>query len=320
VCAQALTRELAERLAALPLACLTREYPNKLDHVMHGPADVASPRALHPAFYGCFDWHSAVHGHWTLARLVNVAGQIAGVAALFDATLTAANLEIETAYVKREPGFERPYGWAWLLALAGELADTRWAAAIAPLADAIAARFTAYLPRLRYPVRAGTHANTAFALGLVFDARADLAGVIRERAIGYYGEDVAALAVEPSGEDFLSPALVEADLMRRVLPPAQFATWFAKFLPAVELRPAIVGDRTDGKLAHLDGLNLSRAWCLHALAAALPDRADLAEAAECHATAGLANVATGNYAGEHWLATFATYLVTSAAERRADTA
>ncbi len=318
---------LASKLASMPLAHLRRELPHKLDHLVLADADLRRPRDLHPAFYGCFDWHSAVHGHWMLARLARTVPGLpehGPIHALFDETLTVANLVVEAAYFDNRPSFERTYGWAWLLELARELAGTRWAPAMEPLVEAIVAGYRSFLPKQTYPIRTGVHANTAFGLSLALDwARAashrQLEGMIIERARWYYGSDENVPAAwEPSGEDFFSPALIEADLMRRVLAPDELATWLLKFLPELpaSLRtPAIVSDRTDPKLAHLDGLNLSRAWCMRSLAAVAPDgsplREQLADAAVTHARAGLANVATGNYMGEHWLASFAVYMLGS---------
>jgi hypothetical protein len=327
-----LTLERASMLAALPL-----EYPNKLDHAMASDRDVASPRALHPAFYGCLDWHSAVHGHWMLVRLLRTFPQLPEAAAIrstLDDTLTPAHIAAEIAYFNgpTRQSFERTYGWAWLLALAGELHGwddphgARWAAAVAPLADVIAARFIAFLPKQTYPVRTGVHANTAFGMTLALDyahitGASELAATLTSHAHAYYGHDRDCPAAwEPSGEDFLSPALEEADVMRRVLPADGFATWLARFLPGLArgeprtlLEPAKVSGRSDPELAHLDGLNLSRAWCMRQIAAALPAhdamRAVLVAAAARHATAGLDHVATGDYMGEHWLATFAVYLL-----------
>jgi hypothetical protein len=292
-------------LAKLALACLTREYPNKLDHVMASAADVQSPRALHPAFYGCFDWHSAVHGHWMLARLMK-RHALPAAEAIFDAHFTGANIAVEAAYVRAHPLFERMYGWAWLLQLATELRGTRWDGALAPLVDAVVDHMHAFLPKQTYPVRTGVHANTAFALALAVDharaaRNAALEALVVERAQTYYARDVDYPAhLEPSGEDFLSPALIEADLMRRIAPPSWLAAFFPRGLPPNLATPAVVADRSDGKLAHLDGLNLSRAWCLRALG--------FHDAADAHVAA--AQVATGDYAGEHWLATFAVYLHT----------
>jgi hypothetical protein len=310
----------ASRLARLPLSCLRREYPNKLDHLLADERDVQSPRALHPAFYGCLDWHSAVHGHWMLARLLQAFPELpeAGeIRALFDETLTRDNLEREAAYFTGRASFERMYGWAWLLALAVAL-EPPWRAHLQPLVDVIVARYLEFLPKQRYPIRTGVHANTAFGLTFALDyARAighrALELVIGERAVAYFAGDESAPAEwEPSGEDFLSPSLVEAELMRRVV--KDFPRWFARFLPALpeSLRaPVDVSDRSDPKLAHLDGLNLSRAWCMRRIAAALPasaQRTQLETAAELHASAGLAHVTSGDYMGEHWLASFAVYL------------
>jgi hypothetical protein len=315
--------DAASKLAQLALAAVRREYPHKLDHVVREPESVRH-RELHPAFYGAFDWHSAVHGHWTLARLLLVAPEIAeadAIRALFDEHFAADNIEREAAYCRDHPGFERMYGWAWLLELARELQRTSWS--IQPLADVIASHYLAFLPKQGYPIRTGTHNNTAFGLGFALDyARAvkhqALADTIEGRARLYFAGDVDAPAQwEPGGDDFLSPSLVEADLMRRVLSPSRFAAWLHAFLPALpsSLRePATVGDRTDGKLAHLDGLNLSRAWCMRNICAALSPhdllREQLEAAADTHAAEGLAHVATGDYAGEHWLASFAVLLLT----------
>jgi hypothetical protein len=325
----------ARQFAQLALGCISRELPNSIAHLINDPSDVRRPRELHPAFYGCLDWHSAVHGHWMLARLLRTVPALPEAAEIreaFGANLTAANLACEVAYFAgaNRQSFERPYGWAWLLQLAAELHGwddpdaAAWTAHLAPLTDAIVARYLAFFPRQTYPVRTGVHANTAFGLALALDfARATshtaLERLIVERAMTYYGTDRDAPAAwEPGGEDFLSPSLVEADLMRRVLAPPELAHWlhglFPRGLPSSLARPAIVGDRSDPKLAHLDGLNLSRAWCLRAVAAALPPddplRAELAASGDAHAAAGLANIATGHYMGEHWLASFAVYLLT----------
>lgn len=328
-----LNPDLAEQFARIALAGVRREWPHSFQHLASGPADVQTPRALHPAFYGCYDWHSAVHGHWTLARLLRLFPRIAvapEIRAALDENLTAANLAAELTYF-RAPGrasFERPYGWAWLLALAAELrtgrdADSRrWARAVRPLEDFVAERFCEWLPRQRFPVRAGVHSNTAFALSLALDyARAArkraLEKTVVARSRDYFGADRAAPAAwEPGGEDFLSPALAEADLMRRVLPRAQFIAWWRAFLPELPANlaaPADPGDRHDPKSVHLDGLALSRAWALRGIATALPartpGRAQLLAAADRHALASLARVASGDYLGEHWLASFALYLL-----------
>ena len=327
----ALTPALASRFASLALAHVTREYPNKLDHVLGDPGDLRSPRELHPVFFGSFDWHSCVHGYWLLARLVRTRPALPEaprVRALFDAQLTDGNVAAEVAYVEQplRATFERPYGWAWLLMLAGELArhddddGRRWSRTLAPLAGAFVERFTEFLPKATYPIRAGTHFNTAFALALALDYAAtarddELAALLRRTAERWYADDADCQAWEPAGDDFLSPALVEAECMRRALPPGRFLPWLQRFLPrlasekpATLFRPATVSDRSDGKIAHLDGLNLSRAWCWRSLAAVLaaddPRRGVAQEAAERHLEASLPHVA-GDYMGEHWLATFA---------------
>ncbi|CAB3750286.1 DUF2891 domain-containing protein [Paraburkholderia solisilvae] len=327
-----LTADIASKFAALALQHLTREYPNKLTHSLAGPQDVKSPRALHPIFYGSYDWHSCVHGYWLVLRLVDRFPDLPEAACIVhvaDTHFTEANVAGERAYLDspHQRGFERPYGWAWLLALAAQIdASTlpqaaRWARTLAPLTDAFVERFEAFLPKCTYPLRVGTHFNTAFALALALDfarasARKSLETLIVDTARRWYGDDAGCQAWEPCGDEFLSPSLMEAELMRRVLAPAEFDVWFARFLPALASRepatlfvPAVVSDRSDGKIAHLDGLNLSRAWCQRSIASALPDsdarRAVLLDAAEHHLQSALAHVA-GDYMGEHWLATFAT--------------
>jgi hypothetical protein len=336
----------AARFAGLALACVHRAYPSQIAHMLKSDGDALPPRTLMPAFYGCYDWHSAVHGHWLLARLARLLpdAPFAGEArAALAKTLTEANIEGEVAYIRvpgREP-FERPYGLAWLLMLAAELrawddADSRaWSNALRPLEDLAVARLKAWMPKLMYPVRSGEHGQTAFSFGLILDwARmsgdASMERLITERIADLYLRDRdGPLAYEPSGHDFLSPCLGEADLVRRVLPPDAFAAWLSAFLPSIPddsaagaadaekagwLRPAVVTDRADGKLAHLDGLNLSRAWMLEGIMSGLPrnDRRlpALAAAAQAHREAGLASVTGEHYAGGHWLGTFAVYLVT----------
>ena len=301
-----LDEAVAARLARLALDCVTREYPNKIAHVLTSDADALPPRRLTPAFYGCFDWHSAVHGHWMLARLARLfpeAPFAAAARAALARNLTPENIAAEVAYLRTRPGFERPYGLAWLLTLAAEVD-------VAPLADVAVQHVSAWLPKLPRPDRSGQHSNTAFAMGLMLDwARAsrsaDFEHLLIDRARDFYLFDRnAPIQYEPSGEDFLSPTLAETDLMRRTLPPSEFATWFKAFLPdASSLQPVASPDRSDGKLAHLDGLNLSRAWMLRAVG--------LTELAEAHATAGLAAVTGEHYEGAHWLGTFAVYLLTS---------
>ncbi len=321
----ALTPEIANRFADIALGHVTKEYPHKLDHVLDGPEDVLGPRALHPIFFGSFDWHSCVHGYWlllTTRRLFPDLPAAPRVKALFDEMLTGEKVAGELAYLDRAytGGFERPYGWAWLLALHAEAqrhGGEEWAAVLAPLAEAFADRLKLYLGKLTYPIRVGTHFNSAFAMILALDwAEANdqaLAGLIRERARTWFAGDRDCQAWEPGGDEFLSSALTEALLMRRATSDHQFGDWFEKFLPALAERrpetlftPAFVSDRSDGKIAHLDGTNLSRAWCWRGIAPALePDLAALARAtAGAHLDASLPHVA-GDYAGEHWLATFA---------------
>jgi hypothetical protein len=323
-----LTLALARQLSALALGCVQREFPCNPAHVMRAAEDVGRPRALHPAFYGCFDWHSAVHGHWLLAHLLRRHPELSGLRKVLDSHLTAENLTTEAAYLRSHPYFERPYGWTWLLKLAHELngwndADAaRWLAALQPLVDVIEERYTDWLPRQTYPIRAGVHSNTAFGLAFALDyargaGRGAFETLLVERSLAYYANDRDCPAAwEPGGNDFLSPSLVEADLMRRVLPPQRFASWFSGFLPAIPrglLEPAQASDRSDGQLVHLDGLNLSRAACFSSLSKVLA-RKDLREAAERHLAAGLDQVASGHYEGEHWLASFAAYALACALE------
>ena len=322
---QSLDPHAAERFANLALACVQKEYPNKIAHNLESDADVAPPRELTPAFYGCYDWHSSVHGHWLLARLSRLypdAPFAAKARLALEQNITPAHIAREAAYL-RGPGrasFERPYGLAWLLQLTGELRENNdpLYPVIRPLEDAAVERLRTWLPKLSYPVRSGEHSQTAFALGLILDSGAggdELAKLIAARARAFYGHDRdCPLAYEPSGEDFLSPCLAEADLMRRVMPPPEFAGWLTKFIPQMTLRPAVVTDPSDPKLAHLDGLNLSRAWMLEGIASGLPKRDKrvpaLLDASRAHATAGLAAVTGEHYEGGHWLGSFATYLVT----------
>jgi hypothetical protein len=326
-------RDLAERFARTALGHATLEYPNKLDHVLNGPEDVRSPRALHPLFFGSFDWHSNVHAYWLLATLLRRAPALPDdvrgeIRALFDAQLTAPNVAAEVAYLAQPSRgtFERPYGWAWLLMLAAELArhegdeGRRWHATLAPLARAFVDRFHGFLPRATYPIRVGTHFNTAFAIALALEYAEQvgddaLAAALRAKAVAWYGDDADCQAWEPGGDDFLSPALMEAECMRRVLGAEAWRPWMQRFLPrladgepATLFTPAVVSDRSDGKIAHLDGLNLSRAWCWRGAARAWPARGEWRAmahaAADAHLARSLPHVA-GDYAGAHWLATFA---------------
>jgi hypothetical protein len=327
-----LQASLAVSFATLALGNVVREFPGKPDHVLASVADARTPREWHPAFYGSFDWHSCVHMHWLLARLLRLFPDFpprASIIEVFDRHLTAANIAQECAYLARPESraFERTYGWAWLLELAHELVrggdpSRRWSHALAPLAEALVARYLDYLPRQRYPLRHGLHANSAFGLAFALDyARAarrdDLEAACVQAASRWFAADRDVPAAwEPSGIDFLSPALMEADLMRRVLSSAEYPTWLEAFLPGIAaaepgslFAPALVDDRSDGYIVHLDGLNLSRAWCMRGIAGALPAgdprAASLLAAANVHLAAGLAGVASGDYAGEHWLATFA---------------
>jgi hypothetical protein len=316
--------ETAARFAQAALGHVAREYPNKLDHVLASGADALGPRALHPIFFGSFDWHSCVHGYWTLATILRLHPDIAEAAAiraLFDDAFTPEKVAAEVAYLARPEsrGFERPYGWAWLLKLQAELLahDAPWAATMQPLADVFVARYRAFLPIADYPIRAGVHSNTAFALALAADyadatGDADFRALLAGKAAAWYGQDRTCQAWEPSGDDFLSSALIEALAMRR-LQPDTFVAWFAAFLPDLAQRspatlfsPPSVSDRTDGKIAHLDGLSLSRAWCWRAVAKDAPPAiaAVANEAADLHLTTALPHV-TGDYMGEHWLASFA---------------
>jgi hypothetical protein len=354
------TKAYLSRFAALALASVSREYPHKLDHVVEHDADVKKPRDLHPAFFGCFDWHSAVHGHWLLVHILSLHAaeldadliQASDIRQTLDDHLQPEKLNVENEYFKApvRASFERPYGWAWLLKLRAELAlwddpdAVRWCKALEPLADTIIDRYLEFFPKQRYPIRAGTHANTAFGLSFAWDyaialstdpsVRKTLDGealaklgklrmLIEERVLTYFGADRNYPAEwEPGGDDFLSPSLVEADLVRRVLQGDRFAGWLEEFLPGIRngepaaiFEPAEVAHRSDPKIVHLDGLNLSRAWCMRSIAAALssddPRRTVLAHSAQRHAEASFGHVTSGDYAGEHWLATFAVYMLST---------
>ncbi|MEX3947807.1 DUF2891 domain-containing protein [Paraburkholderia sp. EG287B] len=331
-----LTAAHASKFASLALAHLTREYPNKLTHSLEGPQDVLGPRALHPVFYGSYDWHSCVHGYWLVLHLLERFPDLPEgpqIVAVVDEHFTPEKMAGEMAYLTlaHNRGFERPYGWAWLLALAAQVdalvesmklpQAARWQAALAPLTDWFVERFEEFLPKATYPLRVGTHFNTAFALTLAYDfakatSRPALATLIEDTATRWHTNDAGCQAWEPGGDEFLSPALSVALLMSRVLSAQDFEPWFTRFLPNLAVQepvtlftPATVTDRSDGKIAHLDGLNLSRAWCQRSLARALPAGdarvAVLNDAAQLHLASALDHVA-GDYMGEHWLATFAT--------------
>jgi len=328
----------AERFAKLALGCVRKEYPNKISHVLNSDADVAPPRKLTPAFCGCYDWHSSVHGHWLLVRLLRTFPDAPFANAARDAlkeSLTAENLKTEAAYLRGDgrASFERPYGLAWLLQLCAELREWKdpqareMLANLKPLEDAVVERLTNWLPKLSHPIRIGEHNQTAFALGLIMgyargknDERLAKLAVDSARKF-YLTDNNCPLAYEPSGEDFLSPCLGEADVMRRVLTQADFAKWLTQFLPQIPstatgdwLPVTVSPDPSDPKLAHLDGLNLSRAWMLEGIVSSLPAddprRPALASAAEAHRRAGLAAVTGEHYEGGHWLGSFAVYLTT----------
>ncbi len=333
----------SEHFASLALGCVHREYPNKIAHVMAGDADLRPPRELTPVFFGCYDWHSSVHGHWLLLRFLGSGPAESPLReqarAALSKSLTPAQVAAEVAYLQGEGrvSFERPYGLAWLLQLAAELRRSEepmardWLAALAPLEAQVATRIKDWLPKLAYPIRIGEHAQTAFAFGLIHDwsviaGDIEMQGLLETRSRHYYLGDVdCPMAYEPSGQDFLSPCLAEADLMRRVLGQAEYARWLSHFLPGIPtdlkqpwLEPAVVTDRKDPKLAHLDGLNLSRAWMLRGMAIALsgkdPRRPSLLEAADQHTQAALPAVTGEHYEGGHWLGSFALYLVSGAGE------
>ncbi|MFC1689612.1 DUF2891 domain-containing protein [Pseudomonadota bacterium] len=334
--------QLAGKFARLALDCVHREYPNKIAHVLNSAEDAQTPSALHPVFYGCFDWHSSVHGHWLLVRLLRTVPAVEMSPELRDEIISALNQSFtsegvtsEVAYFEGEnrKSYERPYGVAWFLQLTAELREwnhpmaAAWLQTLLPLEAVIVMQLESWLPKLAYPIRLGTHNQSMFAFGLILDwSRAagatEMEELVRERSLAFHLADRnCPMAYEPSGEDFLSPCLMEADLMRRLLPQIAFAEWLSNFMPGIPLDGSadwlaigIVNDPTDGKLVHLDGVNLSRAWNLENLAFALPAedprRASLLAAARVHSAAGLANVSAEHYEGSHWLASFATYMVT----------
>ncbi|MEU4928751.1 DUF2891 domain-containing protein [Streptomyces yokosukanensis] len=330
----------AAGLARLALANITREYPNSPAHLMTSPDEDVRPSALHPAFHGAYDWHSSVHMHWLLVRLLRRHGstpafaETAPVIGVLDRHLTPRNIAVEAAYLLGRPSFERPYGWAWLVALAAECrayggaAGDRWAEALAPGVAAVDALLTDWLPKATYPVRHGNHPNSAFALGLLLDSGelpAATTDAVRRRLLDWFADDHdAPVHWEPSGQDFLSPALVEADAMRRVLDRERFARWLDRFLPALRsgaacppLQVPVVSDHGDPQIGHLLGLTLSRAAALRSIAAALPDgpvRARLARAAAAHLALGLPAVQRADFTTDHWLATFAALALDAGTE------
>lgn len=330
----------AGRFARLALACLHKEYPNKIAHVMSSDVDALPPRIITPAFYGCFDWHSAVHAHWLLVRLLKLypnASFAKDARAAIALSLTAKNIsgEVEHLADTHRADFERPYGLAWLLLLSAELRTwddlqgRLWGATLLPLESLAASKLKAWLPKLHYPIRVGEHDQTAFAFGLLWDwstvvGDGQLKLLLVDAAERFYrGDRNCPLSYEPSGQDFLSPCLAEADFMRRVLDADAYAKWLSDFLPQIPVKgggdwlpPAVVTDRSDPKLAHLDGLNLSRAWMLEGIAHGLRQSDKrvplLTAAADNHRSAALPAVTAEHYEGGHWLGTFAVYLTSQA--------
>ncbi|HFA49663.1 MAG TPA: DUF2891 domain-containing protein [Bacteroidetes bacterium] len=329
-----LTQAGASHFAALALACLQQEYPNKLNQTLGTGADLKEPHVLHPAFFGCYDWHSSVHGHWMLVRLLKQFPDLpqgGEIRKKLNGTLSAKNLQTEAAnFRSASKSWERMYGWSWLLKLAEELATwddadgKKWLQNLQPLTEAITERYLDFLPLQTYPVRTGVHPNTAFGLSFALDfanatGHAALKKMIEKRALDYYLTDTDCPADwEPSGEDFLSACLEEANLMRRVLPRKEFGQWFKHFLPkrklAALMHPADVSDRSDPKIVHLDGLNLSRAWCMYGIYPFIKNkkqRKRMLEAAEKHLQATIPNIASEHYEGTHWLASFAVYALSA---------
>ncbi|CAN7659281.1 DUF2891 domain-containing protein [Massilia sp. LjRoot122] len=329
-----MTLALARRYVQITLGHVSREFPHKADHVMDGAYDLYRPRSIHPVFFGSFDWHSCVHGFWQLVRLRRLfpsMPEAGAIEALMNDRLTRRNVDVELTYLQRASsrGFERPYGWAWILKLQAELCLDEsssaqvWRDDLEPLALAFADRFKKFLPLQTYPVRAGAHGNSAFALTLVSDfatccGDTELRAMLAEKTLQWFGSDTNAVAWEPSGEDFLSPTLCTAQAMKRLLPQPDFQSWFERYLPGLAQRepsslfePAHVSDRSDGRIAHLDGLNLSRAWAWRELASSLdgPAREIVEKSANQHLAAALPHIAD-HYMGEHWLATFAVLAMT----------
>ncbi|MDH5475804.1 MAG: DUF2891 domain-containing protein [Cyclobacteriaceae bacterium] len=336
----AITLEDANRLSSLPLHCMQVEYPNKLNQTIGENADLKSPKVLHPAFYGCFDWHSSVHGHWSLVSLLKQFPDIENRALIREKLLeniSDENIKQEIEYFKgkHNKSFERTYGWAWLLKLAEELHT--WDDSLArtleqnlqPLTDVVVEKYLAFLPKLNYPIRVGEHSNTAFGLTFAYDyavtvGNDSLKNIIITRAKDFYLNDVnCPISWEPSGFDFLSPCLEEADIMRRILPKDEFKRWLQNFLPQLQsvdfaLATGRVSDRTDGKLVHLDGVNFSRAWCLYGIANTFPEYAHLKEVANKHINYSLPSIVDDNYEGTHWLGSFAIYALNTASDVQMD--
>ncbi len=329
-----LSLEQANRLAQLPIKCVDNEYPNKLNQVLTSDKDIANPKTLHPAFYGCFDWHSSVHGHWSMVKLLKEFPDLKEATTLREKlkkNLTKDNILAEVAYFKKKTSnnFERTYGWAWLLKLAEELHTWKEPLArqlednLQPLTDVIVQKFITFLPKLNYPIRVGEHPNTAFGLSFAYDYAKTVKDdtlmlAIDKRSRDFYLNDKnGPLNWEPNGFDFLSPCLEEVDLMRKVLPTSEFKPWLKGFLPTIvtpnfTLEVGKVSDRSDGKLVHLDGLNFSRAWCLYGLANQYPEYGYLTDLASKHLANSLPNVVGDHYEGGHWLGSFAIYALNAA--------
>lgn len=322
-----LSYEQANKFAELPLKCIQQEYPNKLGQVVNDSEELLRPSILHPAFYGCFDWHSAVHGHWLLVRLLKMYPKLKQsnqIKELLTSQLTSDNIQTEIRYFnyRYNETFERTYGWAWLLKLQQELDAWQneeaqdWARQLRPLSQLILEKYKTFLPKLMYPIRSGEHSNSAFGMAYAYDyalsvGDEELLSLIRTKSRQFFMNDRNyPFHLEPSGFDFLSPCLQESDLMRRVLSKKEFLDWFGRFAPDMmhpefTLKPGKVGDRSDGKLVHLDGLNFSRAWCFYALAKEFPELKHLRALGDLHVAYSLPSIIDGDYMGEHWLATFA---------------
>ncbi len=326
------SEELALKFAAMALNCIEKEYPNKPSHVFNDENDLKVPRDQHPAFYGCFDWHSSVHGHWMLVKVLKIYPEISvrgKIIAALKRNITPEKIKSEVDYFnqKSRKSFERTYGWSWLLKLTEELytwddpdGKTMFVT-ISPLAEKIVSSYLNFLPKQTYPIRTGVHPNTAFGLLFAYDyakrlKHNELLEMVISRSLNYFGEDVSCPAGwEPGGEDFFSPCLMETLLMTRILKAEEFIKWFEKFFPDIKnsnlLVPAIVSDRTDGKLSHLDGLNLSRVWSFSAILKAIPKgdplKGILKDALKLHLKTAMENIKSGFYEGEHWLGSFAVY-------------
>jgi hypothetical protein len=323
--------DVAEGLAELALHCIHTEFPNKTGHIYDVDENLKTPKEMHPAFYGCFDWHSSVHGHWMLVKVLKSypnSKMAKDIRAAIDQNITEQSILAEVEYFKGklQKNYERTYGWAWLFQLQSELhtwddaQGKKWEANLKPLVDLLRERMIEYLPKLTYPIRTGVHPNTAFALGFAYDYAMttgddEFAKIVKKRSFEYYLADENYPAyLEPNGTDFFSPSLLEADLLSRLMNEKEFEQWFDKFMPKLTdniLQPAVVSDRNDLQIVHLDGLNLSRTWCMKRIASKLPEsnkkRKALGKAALSHINDGLKSVASGDYAGEHWLASFAIY-------------